>query len=153
MKIILRHNLRNTTSETYKFKVGTFNSGHPEEILQLLTKFDKAVVRTGTSSNVGNITFMKTLLWCEVLREYDWIIVTFGGTTVTHLQDIRKLLIKYLFPINARVKQKRAMRRMMRKPRGVKLQQFAARLQALINLLPKIPESEKSRNIPQEDIN
>ena len=45
------------------------------------------------------------------------------------------------------------MRRMMRKPRGVKLQQFAARLQALINLLPKIPESEKSRNIPQEDIN
>ena len=47
IKIKLRRNPSSTTSEKYEFKVGTFNSSPQEEILQLLTKFDKAVVGTG----------------------------------------------------------------------------------------------------------
>ena len=42
---------------------------------------------------------------------------------------------------------------MMRKPRGIKLRQFTARLQELNNLLPKFLGSEKSKKIPQEQLN
>ena len=37
--------------------------------------------------------------------------------------------------------------------KGVKLQQFAAKIQELNNLLPKFPGSDESRNIPQEELN
>ena len=33
IKINLRHNLISATSKTYEFKMGTFESGHPEENL------------------------------------------------------------------------------------------------------------------------
>ena len=99
----------------------TFKSALPEEILQILTNFDIEVVRMGTASTKGKIAFMRTLLRGKAQREYDLIIATFGGTTATHQQEIRKGLLKHLFPSNALAKQKRAMRRMIIKPRGTKL--------------------------------
>ena len=45
------------------------------------------------------------------------------------------------------------MRRVMRNPRGVKLRQFAARLQELNNILPKFLGSEKYRKMPQGELN
>ena len=69
IKIKLRLNPNSSTSEKYEFKVGTFNSSPQEEILQLLTKFDKEVVGTGISSNVGKIAFLRTLLRGKALRE------------------------------------------------------------------------------------
>ena len=61
---------KNSTSETYEFKVGTFESGSLEEILQLINKFDKAVIGTGTTSPVRKISFLRTLLQGEALRKY-----------------------------------------------------------------------------------
>ena len=37
-----------TTSKSYGFKMGTFESSPPEVILQLLTSFGNKMVRTGT---------------------------------------------------------------------------------------------------------
>ena len=68
---------------------------------------------------------------------YNLTIATFGGTMATNKQEIRKGLLRYFLPSNKLTKQKRAMKRMMRKPRGIKLRQFAARLQDLNNLLTK----------------
>ena len=57
--------------------MGTFESLPPEEILQLLTNIYKAVVRTGTSSTVGKIAFLRKFLQVEALREYDLIVAKF----------------------------------------------------------------------------
>ena len=65
------------------------------KILQLLNRFYKVVVRTGSSSNARKIAFMKTLLRVKALQEYDLIATTFGGTTATHPKYIRKELLKY----------------------------------------------------------
>ena len=128
IKIKLRRNQISTTSEKYLFRVGNFESGSPEEILQLLINFDKAMVGTRTSSNVRNIVFLRTLLQSEALLEYDLIVVTFQITTMTHLQDIRKGLLKYFFLRNSLAKYKRVVRRKMCNTRRVKLRQFAAKL-------------------------
>ena len=111
------------------------------------------MVGTGTSSTIGNIAFLRTLLQGEALQEYDLIIVTFRGTAATHQQEIRKVILEYFFPINTIEKQKRTMRHMMRKPRRVKLKHFAARLQEWINLLTKFLLSEDSWKIPQKELN
>ena len=52
-----------------------------------------------------------------------------GGTITIHLIEIREGLLNYFSKRNALSKQKREMRRMMRKTRRIKLQHFAVRLQ------------------------
>ena len=118
------HNLREIL-----FKNGELQVSPPIKIPQLLTNFYKVMVGTGTSSTVGKIEFLRTLLQGKALREYNLIFATFGGTMATHLHEIRKGLLKYFLPRNALSKQKRDMICTMRKPRGVKLRQFVARLQ------------------------
>ena len=81
IKIILRRSPNITESKIYKLKMGNFESGSPESILKLLTKFDKAVIGTGTSSPVGNIAFLRTFLHGKALRKYELIISTYGSTT------------------------------------------------------------------------
>ena len=66
---------------------------------------------------------------------------------------ISKGLLKCFFPSNAITRHKRKMRRMMCKLRGTKLRQFSARFQYLNNVLLKFTGSDKSKKIPQEDLN
>ena len=51
----------NTASDTYEFKMGTFESGSMESILHLLNNFNKSVFMTKTTSPVKNIVFLLTL--------------------------------------------------------------------------------------------
>ena len=50
--------------------MGTFKSGYPEIILELLNNFDKAVFKTGTTSTVENVAFTWNLLRRKALRKY-----------------------------------------------------------------------------------
>ena len=63
-------------------KWGTSSHPPPEEILQLLTKFDKTVFGTGNPSIIGKIAFLIAFLWGKAPREYYLIVATFEGTTV-----------------------------------------------------------------------
>ena len=143
IKIKLWRSPNITTSKTYEFKMGAFKSAPLEGIQHLLTNFDNAVAGTGTLSTVGKIALLKTLLQVKALQEYYLIITTFGGTTVRHLQEIRKGLLKYLFLSNTLAEQKRSMMRMMRNPIGIKLRQLVERIQELNNILSKFLGSEK----------
>ena len=131
--------------------MSTFESGPLEEILQLLTNFYKAAVGAGTTSTIGNVYFLSTLIQGEVLQEYDISVSTFEGMMATHLKYIRKVLLKYCFPSNALANQKRATRRTMHKPRGVKLQQFLAIQQEFNNIITNF--IDEFINIPQDELN
>ena len=48
----------------------TFKSGYLEAMLQLMIFFDKAVVKTGTTSTVGNVAFLWNFLRGEVVCKY-----------------------------------------------------------------------------------
>ena len=50
-------------------------------------------------------------------------------------------------------KQKRAIRRAMRKPRDMSFNPFAARLTKINNFLPLLPESDHTENMPDEELN
>ena len=137
----LRRNRNSTASETYGLKMGDFESGSLDAILQLLANFDKTVSRTGTSFPVRKIAILRTLLRGEILRKYKLIIATYGGATENHLPEIRRGILKYFFLINTTTKKYIYTRRMLRKPRGLKLGQYTSRIQELNNLLPQFPGS------------
>ena len=56
--------------KTYEFKMGTFESGYPEDWLQILINYNKALTGTVTYMAVGNITFLWMTIGGEALREY-----------------------------------------------------------------------------------
>ena len=153
IKIKFCHSPISTTSETYEFKMVNLKSGLPKETPNLVTNFDKAAIGTVNSPTVRKIAFLGTLLGGKALKKYYLIVANFCSTTVKRLQEIGKGLLKYFFPRNVLAKQKRAMRCIIRNPRGIKLWQFVARLQELNNLHPKFTGSYKSKNVFQEELN
>ena len=107
---------KNTASDTYEFKMGTFKSGYPEEIIQLRNFFEESVIATATMSPVGKFYFQHTLLKGLVLFKYKLPVSTQGSTTANHILEIFNGLIKHSFITNMLSKQEREMRHMMHKP-------------------------------------
>ena len=64
----MRQNPSNVTSETYELKIVTFENGQPEEFLQLMKNFKRAVDRTETTMSAGNMNFLLNILRGEALQ-------------------------------------------------------------------------------------
>ena len=67
IKIKIRRNPANAASERYELKIITFEHGQPEEFLQLMKNFKKAVDRTGTTAVSGEINYLRTMLLGKAL--------------------------------------------------------------------------------------
>ena len=109
--------------------MGTFDSGYPECILQLLNNFDKAVVRVGNNTSIINISFLQSLLRGKEKRKHEVIIATYGVLTDNYPLETSKELIKYFLPRKVLSKSKRDKRHLMRKTRNLKPQHFTVILQ------------------------
>ena len=118
-----------------------------------MKEFKTGIDRTRTTSAPGKIKFLLTMLCGEALRELDFIANQVGNTTNAHLKQIKEVLLRYFFPINALNKKKRAMRRAMTKPRDLQFKRFAARLTELNNHLPLLPGSRVAKNMDPEELN
>ena len=55
INIKMRQNPSDAVSETYELKIFTFEHGQPEEFLQLVKNFRRAVDGTGTKMSAGKI--------------------------------------------------------------------------------------------------
>ena len=93
-----------------------------------MKEFKTSVDRTGTTSTTVKIQCLRTILRGGALKEFDVIAGQVGSKNNTHLKQIKEVLLSYIFPISAINKQKRAMRRAMRKPQDLLLKIFSARL-------------------------
>ena len=69
------------------------------------------------------------------------------------MKFILEVLLSYFFPINSLSKQKRVMRRSMRKPQGLPFKCFSARLTERNNYLTLFPGSSATNKMPPEDFN
>ena len=92
------------------------------------------------------MNYLRTLLCGSSLREFDELELQ-GNTTNNHLKLITKGLLDYFSPMNGLSKQKRAVRRAMRKPRDMSFQRFAAQLMGINNFLHIFPGSEPTKKM------
>ena len=130
-----------------------FENGSPEKILQFLTNIKKSIEGTGTMKVAGRTNFLQVLLRGETFQDLDNPEIQNNGTTNTHFKEIQEGLIDYFFPMNAIIKQKRAMRRYMNKPFTLIMKRPTSRIMDLNNYLPLLPRSNDSKNKEEEELN
>ena len=150
LKINMRQNSSDAALETYELNIVTFEHGQPEEFLQLMKNFKREVERTGTTTAVGKINHLHTLLRGEELKEFNKLASHNSGMNVAHLKFFQKGLLVYFPSINDLSKKKRTMCHAMRKPWYLPLKRFAACLTELNNYLPLFQRSSASKKIPPE---
>ena len=73
-------------SKTYKFKMTIFDNYIPEELLQFLNNYKKAIDGTATITVVERISFLHTLLHVEALCDYDNPEIKNNRSTNSHLK-------------------------------------------------------------------
>ena len=68
IKVNIRRNPSQATSETYNMNISTFDDGQPEEFLVLLRKFKIAIDGIGTTTPTGWINYLRMMLRGKSLR-------------------------------------------------------------------------------------
>ena len=126
IKIKMHRNLSDADSEMYELKIATFEIGQPEEFLALIKNFKTAIDGTGTMLAAVRMNYLLNLLRGEELLYFDKLASQNTGTNNAHLKFIQEGLLGFF--INALSKQKRVMRRAMRKPHEILFKCFADRL-------------------------
>ena len=123
----MRQNPSDADSEMYELKIVTFEHGQPEEFLQLMKNFKRAIDGKGATTATWKINILRG----EVLQEFDELASQNTGSKNSHLKFIQEVLLGYYFSINALSKKKRVMCCAIRKPRDIPFKRFPARLTEL----------------------
>eukprot|EP00980_Cylindrotheca_fusiformis_P019964 scaffold7032_cov94-Cylindrotheca_fusiformis.AAC.1 len=126
-------------SPTYTVLVPYFDNGTPEEFLMFLEKVK--TVQTGQALTAGPEKYnqLRQVLKGNAKTVFDNAArVHHQETNARFVADVATLKAS-IFPVNALAKQKRAIRRLLRKPAAMRMRDYAARMTELNNLLLKFP--------------
>ena len=124
-----------------------FDNGYPEEFLLFIRNFQITPKASVNLSDGTNIHYLFTVLYGEALHQIDTLSVEVGITTRANLNRIILGLCMYFFPINYLPKIKRAMRRGMRKPRGLEMRSYATCIIDINYYLDAFPGSKSGEKL------
>ena len=105
-----------------------FDNGYLEDFLLFVQNFTMTLAASGTMETGAKIKYLCTLVRGEELRQFDSLSSDVQGANPLTLETIVLGLDSYFFPVDFLSKKKRAMRRVMRKPCGLKVGIYADRL-------------------------
>ena len=108
---------------------------------------------SGILAYVANIHYLCMLLRGEALHQLDMLYAEVGSTTTDHLNLIILGLGTYVPPFDALSKQKRAMRRKMRKPQGLRVRLYNACLIDINEYLATFLGEKSSDKICEAELN
>ena len=93
-----------------------------------MRNFNITLAASGTLEDGAKIQYLRTLVRGEALRKFDLFTDDMEGMNPLTVETIILGLYSYFFPVNSLSKQKCAMHRGIRNPRGFKLRQYVAHL-------------------------
>ena len=140
---LLEFELRSTpgdaNSAKYKFKVAIFENGTPEEVLEFVRNVQRII--TGLNITLGPPMYvqMRALLKGDALSAFNTAATAAGNETVPHFTQAWRGLVSHVFPQRALAKQKRVMRRFMRKPKDWTMRTYTARMTEINEYLALFP--------------
>lgn len=135
----LLSNPSNAESKDYKFPVLIFKDGTPQELLDWQVDFEKVCRGQNITDGADKHAIARRLLSGEALRKFNTVVQTRGEETSANLELSLRDLFTHFFPQRALAKQKRYMRRYLRKPRGTKMRNFIARFEDMDRDLARYP--------------
>ena len=116
-------------SELYEFRMSLFDHGKPEEFVLFVQNFQMNLAASGMLETEEKVNYICTLVSGGSLCQFDVLYAYVENTDIFLTVDyLLKSLAWYFTPMNSISKQKRAMRRCMKKPSGLKVSRYATHL-------------------------
>ena len=139
-------------SPTYEVTMKYFDTGKPEEFLSLRTKFEEICTGQNLTTGVQRFTLMRTLLRGDAFAAWTTRTAAAGAQTLANLQLVLNGVTQHVFPERALQKQKRYMRRFMRKPQSMTIRVYAARVAEINEHLTLFPPFLPNQSLSNDKI-
>ena len=147
-----RMNPSDSTSQTYDLPVPYFKTGTPEEYLKWRSNVDKGMKGYGATTGPSKYSFTRRLLEGDALAVFDLKRSEYASETNENYQETMEHLGSHVFPTKALQKQKRYMRRVLRKPRDLTTRDYVARVCEINNLLASFPGADENSKLPEDEL-
>ena len=140
-------------SITYEVKTYAFDSGSPEEWLSHVKTYKEIIAGQNITTGEPCFTMMKRLLKGKALIDFERIKVEESYTnSVENAKHMLAKLTEEIFPDRALQKQRRALRRYVRKPEGMKTSSFYARLVEMNEQLESFPDGDEFSKLEDDEL-
>ena len=152
LKLDLRSDPTNEDSETYSFSIKFFNFGTAEEWLKWTRDFNKIVRGQGLTTGVARFAMARNILLGEALRVFESKASTQATESVANFTECLNAVTAHHLPQKALIRQKRYLRRDVKKPREMNIRQFTARINEINEYLAFFPPFEADSKMPEDEI-
>ena len=140
------------SDEKFTIEFPCFNHGSPRELLDWFNNLDQVIRGQRITTGPAHCSMARALLRGEGLRVFNAAAAQRGDETVEHFKLVSDDLKKHFFPLKALMKQKRHMRRFLRKPRELTSKEHQAALLTLNGCLEKFPGADENSKLPNEEL-
>ena len=140
------------TSQTYDLQIPYFRTGAPKECLKCRNNVKKGMIDYGATTGPQEYSFTRRLLERDALAVLELKAIKFGAETGPHYTEVMDELTKHIFPSKALQKQKRDMRRVLRKPRELSTRDFVSHVCEINNLLPQFLGATNESKLPSNEL-
>ena len=153
----LTFKLRSTPSDmgsiTYELKTYAFDDGSPEEWLEHMKTYRKIIKGQNITSGEPAFAMLKRLLKGKAQADFERIFVDQGYTnTMNNVNDMIDKMTTELFPERALQKQRRCMRRYVKKPLEMRTSSFYARLVEMNEQLENFPGGNAESKLSEDEL-
>ena len=146
----LRTNPTDSTSPTYELSVPFFSTDTPEEYLKFKKNLDSVATGQVLTDGPKKYALARRLLQGDALTTFEAKATAVGTETVPHFNECLQAVATSVFPTRAMLKQKRYMRRMLRKTKETKTRDWAARAYEMNNYIEDFPEQNATKLSDEE---
>ena len=145
-------------SAEYTLNVPYFQSGTPEEWLKFLQNLERVFVGQNLTTGPNKFSMARRLLAGDSLSHFDRKAETLvnGDNNVVESEANFKLAIRAVTETilnrKALLTQKRYMRRILRKPKGMTIRMYCARFSELNKYLESFPPYNENQKLPDDEL-
>ena len=152
LKLDLRSVPTDAESETYSFNFPFFKQGTPAEWIQWRKNYQKVQVGQNLTTGPSKYAMARQLLEGNALRVFNTSATTHGNETNEHFTAVLEDVTVHVFPRRALSKQKRYMRRHLRKPCELNIRQFVSSVQDMNADLVFFPGATPASILPKDEL-
>ena len=121
-----------------------YDNGLPEEWLEHVKTYRKIIAGQSITTGAPAFAMLKRLLKGKALADFERIFAEEQYTNcMDNVNEMLDKLTEEIFPDRALQKQRRALRRYVRKPKGMKTSTFYARLVEMNKQLESFPDADE----------
>jgi len=142
----------NDNSPEYELTVPYFRSGTTEEWFKFVSALRKVIDGQNLTQGPARYAMARRLLVGDALAQFNNVAGDLGNETVAHFDDCIRSCTTYVLPKHALQTQKRFMRRILRKPKDMKVREYFARYHEMNDYLPQFAPFGVNQKLSEDEL-